>query len=70
MTFILASKSPRRREILKKINLNFKIHSSELDEKNIINNYKYLSSYCKNLAIKNIAYFLGIIKFIIYCLKK
>ena len=52
MTFILASKSPRRREILKKINLNFKIHSSELDEKNIINNYKYLSSYCKNLAIK------------------
>ena len=52
MTFILASKSPRRKEILKKINLNFKIHSSELDEKNIINNYKYLSNYCKNLAIK------------------
>lgn len=52
MTFILASKSPRRREILKKINLNFKIYSSELNEKNVINNYKYSSSYCKNLAIK------------------
>ena len=52
MTFILASKSPRRREILKKINLNFKIYSSELNEKNDINNYKYSSSYCKNLAIK------------------
>ena len=52
MTFILASKSPRRKEILKKINLNFKIYSSELNEKNVINNYKYSSSYCKNLAIK------------------
>ena len=52
MTFILASKSPRRKEILKKINLNFKIYSSELNEKNVVNNYKYSSSYCKNLAIK------------------
>ena len=52
MKFILASKSPRRKEILKKINLNFKIYSSDLNEKNVVNNYKYSSSYCKNLAIK------------------
>ena len=33
MKFILASQSIRRKEILNKINLNFKICSSNLDEK-------------------------------------
>ena len=32
MKFILASQSPRRKEILKKINLNFKIINSNIDE--------------------------------------
>ena len=32
MKLILASNSPRRREILKKINLDFKIISPDLDE--------------------------------------
>jgi septum formation protein len=51
MKFILASKSIRRKEILNKINLDFEIFNSQLMEKNIINNYKKPSSYCKKLAI-------------------
>ena len=30
--FILASKSPRRKEILNNIGLNFKVYSSKIDE--------------------------------------
>tara|TARA_B110000263_G_scaffold106990_1_gene93405 strand:+ start:182 stop:760 length:579 start_codon:yes stop_codon:yes gene_type:complete len=51
MKFILASKSSRRKKILSKINLDFKIFNSQLMEKDIINNYKKPSSYCKKLAI-------------------
>ena len=51
MKFILASKSIRRKEILNKINLNFEIFNSKLIEKDIPNNYKKPSSYCKKLAI-------------------
>ena len=51
MKFILASQSIRRKKILDKINLNFKIYSSNLDEKKIINNYKRPSLFCKKLAI-------------------
>ena len=35
MKIILASKSPRRKEILKMLNINFKIIKSEFNEKNI-----------------------------------
>ena len=51
MKFILASKSIRRKEILNKISLNFKIFDSQLIEKDMINNYKNPRSYCKSLAI-------------------
>lgn len=51
MKFILASKSIRRKEILNKINLDFKVFNSQLIEKNITNNYKNKSAYCKSLAV-------------------
>jgi len=51
MKFILASKSIRRKEILSKINLEFEVFNSRLIEKNITNNYKNPSNYCKKLAI-------------------
>tara|TARA_B100001142_G_scaffold238086_1_gene236742 strand:- start:28488 stop:29066 length:579 start_codon:yes stop_codon:yes gene_type:complete len=51
MKFILASKSTRRKKILNKINLDFKVFNSQLIEKNITNNYKNKSAYCKRLAI-------------------
>ena len=51
MKFILASKSIRRKEILSKINLEFEVFNSRLIEKNIPNNYKNPSTYCKKLAI-------------------
>ncbi len=38
MKFILASKSPRRKEILKKMNLNFKVLNSKIDESIISKN--------------------------------
>ena len=44
MKFILASKSPRRKEILKRINLDFKVINSNIDESIIsinMNPYKY-----------------------------
>lgn len=50
MKFILASKSIRRKEILEKINLKFAIYESNLDEKEVVNNYKYPSSFCKKLS--------------------
>ena len=51
MNIILASKSPRRKYLLKKINLNFKIFNSKINEKKIKfnNNPAY---YCKKLAEK------------------
>ena len=51
MKFILASKSIRRKEILNKINLDFEVFNSQLIEKNITNNYKNQSAYCKRLAV-------------------
>lgn len=51
MKFILASKSIRRKEILRKINLEFEVFNSRLIEKNIPNNYKNPGTYCKKLAI-------------------
>ena len=51
MNIILASKSPRRKYLLEKINLNFKIFDSKINEKEIKfnNNPAY---YCKKLAEK------------------
>ena len=60
MKFILASKSPRRKEILKKINLDFKIMESNIDESIISvnkNPYKYSIELAelkaKNISINN-----------------
>jgi len=60
MNFILASTSPRRKKILKKINLKFKIIDSKVDESIILKNIKP-NQYClklaelkaKNISIKN-----------------
>ena len=50
MKIILASKSPRRKEILKKITNNFKVHPSNFDESSIpINDNP--EKYCKDLAL-------------------
>lgn len=50
MKIILASASPRRKEILKKITNNFKVYPSNFDESSIpINNNP--KEYCKDLAI-------------------
>ena len=48
MKLILASKSQRRYELLKKIGVNFKVIDSNLDEKSITNNNPKL--YCQKLA--------------------
>ena len=48
MNLILASKSPRRAQLLKKMNINFKVEDSKLDEsKYLIKNPK---EYCQKLA--------------------
>ena len=52
MNIILASKSPRRKFLLKQSNLNFKISKSNIDEKNIKINYNQPSKYCQKLAEK------------------
>jgi len=52
MKIILASKSPRRIEILNKINLNFKAINSNYDESLIRINHKNPSNYCQMLATK------------------
>ena len=49
MRFILASKSPRRKEILKKINLQFKVIDSNVDESIISDNISP-EKYCVSLA--------------------
>ena len=50
MTIILASKSPRRKYLLEKSNLNFKILESDFCEKNNSTNLSRPSSYCRELA--------------------
>jgi len=51
MKIILASASPRRKEILKKITNNFIVYPSNFDESSIpINNN--VEEYCKNLALQ------------------
>ena len=49
MKFILASKSPRRKEILNKINLKFKIIPSTIDESKISTKMNPID-YCTKLA--------------------
>ena len=49
MKFILASKSPRRKEILNKINLKFKIVPSTIDESKISTKMNPID-YCTKLA--------------------
>ena len=48
MKLILASKSPRRSELLKKINVNFKVVDSEVDETTL--SEKIPERYCQKLA--------------------
>jgi len=50
MNFILASKSPRRKKLLKKINISFKTISPLIKEKEIITNYVSPHKYCIKLA--------------------
>ena len=52
MNFILASKSPRRKKLLKKINISFKTISPKIKEKEIIVNYVSPYKYCIKLAEK------------------
>ena len=52
MDIILASKSPRRKEILNKINLNFKTINSNFDESVVIIDHKNPAAYCQKLAVK------------------
>tara|TARA_Y100000590_G_scaffold463357_1_gene629929 strand:- start:954 stop:1535 length:582 start_codon:yes stop_codon:yes gene_type:complete len=52
MKIILASASNRRKEILKKINLDFKIHPSDFDESSINITHDNPRIYCQKLAIK------------------
>ena len=52
MKFILASKSPRRKEILKKINLNFKVINSNIDESIIPNNINPINYSIKLAELK------------------
>jgi len=49
MKFILASKSPRRKELLSKININFDVIDSKIDESLISTNME-ASHYCMLLA--------------------
>ena len=49
MKFILASKSPRRKEILNKLNFNFKVIPSNIDESNIDIKINPID-YCMQLA--------------------
>ena len=50
MKFILASKSPRRKEILEKINLKFEIVPSNIDE-SVIEKQTPPKDYCIQLAV-------------------
>ena len=52
MKIILASASPRRKEILKKLNLEFTIHPSNFDENTIPVDNNNPKKYCKDLAIQ------------------
>ena len=55
MDIILASKSPRRKTLLEKANINFKIFDSRIDEKKIKFN-ENPAYYCKKLAEKKCAF--------------
>ncbi len=50
MAFILASNSPRRKFLLKKLGINFKIISPTIKEEDIITNYDSPYRYCMKLA--------------------
>tara|TARA_Y100000814_G_C12297972_1_gene390762 strand:+ start:409 stop:1011 length:603 start_codon:yes stop_codon:yes gene_type:complete len=50
MNIILASKSPRRKLLLEKTDLIFKISESNIDEKKIKVNHNNPSNYCQKLA--------------------
>lgn len=50
MKFILASNSPRRKKLLKQLDIDFKIISPKIKEKDIITNYKSPHKYCIKLA--------------------
>ena len=53
---ILASKSPQRKNILKLINLNFKIQKSNFNEKKVQINHENPEKYCKYIAYKKTEY--------------
>ena len=50
MQFILASQSPRRKILLEKLNIDFKIIAPNIKEKNIKVEYESPSKYCIKLA--------------------
>ena len=47
---ILATNSPRRKEIFKMIKLKFKVIPPKIDESSIIKNHSYPIKYCRELA--------------------
>ena len=56
MKIILASKSPQRKTLLKKLNLNFTSVSSNINENIFINKIKNPNLLCKRLAIEKSKY--------------
>ena len=52
MKIILASKSIRRKELLKKINLDFEVIDSNFDESKVKKNHNEPKKFCLKLAIK------------------
>jgi len=50
MDIILASQSPRRKKLLNKLNLKFKVLSSSINENKVKANFKIPSKYCMKLA--------------------
>ena len=50
MNIILASQSPRRKKLLNKLNLKFKVVSSSIDENKVNINLRMPSKYCIKLA--------------------
>ena len=52
MEIILASNSKRRKELLKKINLKFKVVVSNFNEDSILENHRNPEKYCLELAFK------------------
>ena len=52
MKIILASKSQRRKDILKKLNIDFDVKESPFDESTVEINHNEPERYCLNLAYK------------------